>query len=211
MTRTAPIRFICFLLLASSVALCQQPNTPSYANSLPDAPTVQTPTRDQMVRAFLNTARPPVDTLSLADGEHGARFNPGPFEFNERPKAKTSPDSSAQASSRFSSSHSDSASKSLIGRTAEAASSVVVTRDDEGRKRLNKSYLLSVATMAAAHVAYRPYWRRSPSQPFGDFGSTIGSEAGINVLHEFEPGILQLVKTHEPKFLSRIQTRTRHD
>lgn len=98
-----------------------------------------------------------------------------------------------------------------MARAAEAASSVVVTRDDDGRKRLNKSYLLSVATVAVSHVAYRPYWRRSAAQPFGDFGSTIGSEAGMNVLHEFEPGLLQLMKSHEPKFVSRIQSRSHHN
>jgi len=206
--RVAPIRIICFLLLVSSVVLCQQPDTRSATNSLPDAPTVQTPTREQMVRAFLNTARPPVDTLSLADG---AWSNPGSFEFNERPKAKNSADSSPQASSLFSASETNSADKSLMGRAAEAASSLVYTSDFEGRKRLNTSYLLKVATMAAAHVAYRPYWRRSASQPLGDFGSTIGSEAGMNVLHTFEPGIRQLVKNHEPRFVSRIQMRSHPD
>jgi len=209
--RTAPIRIICFLLMVPGVVLCQQPDTRGAANSLPDAPTVQTPAREQMVRAFWDTARPPVDTLSLADGQQGAESNSAPFEFNVLPKAKNWADSSPQASSLFSASETNSADKSLMGRAAEAASSVVYTRDLEGRKRLNTSYLLRVATMAAAHVAYRPYWRRSASQPLGDFGSTIGSEAGMNVLHTFEPGIRQLVKNHEPRFVSRIQLRSHPD
>jgi hypothetical protein len=64
---------------------------------------------------------------------------------------------------------------------------------------------LRVLTASVAHSAYRPYWRRSATQPISDFGSTVGSDAGMNVFHEFEPGILQLVKSHEPKFVSKIE------
>ena len=59
----------------------------------------------------------------------------------------------------------------------------------------------------AVHTAYRPYWARSPSETFNNFGSTIGGDAGINVLHEFRPRILQMVKGLTPKFVSRIEDR----
>lgn len=98
-----------------------------------------------------------------------------------------------------------STSNSLFGRATYAASSIVLTRDDQGNSRLNTSYLLRVLTSAVVHSAYRPYWKRSLSQPFSDFGATIGNDAGMNVFNEFKPGILQLVKTHEPKFVSRIE------
>ena len=60
-------------------------------------------------------------------------------------------------------------------------------------------------TSVAIATAYRPYWARSTSATFNNFGTTIGSDAGINVLHEFGPGIRQMVKAHTPKFVSRIE------
>ncbi len=63
----------------------------------------------------------------------------------------------------------------------------------------------------ANHTAYRPYWTRSTSATFNDFGSTIGSDAGMNVFHEFGPGIRQMVKGLTPKFVSRIEERITHD
>ncbi|HTW57348.1 MAG TPA: hypothetical protein VMD99_04435 [Terriglobales bacterium] len=103
----------------------------------------------------------------------------------------------------------DLAGAGLVGRATYAASSAVIARDGAGTSRLNTSYLLRVLASAVAHSASRPYWRRSLSQPFSDFGATIGNDAGMNVLHEFEPGIRDLVKSHEPKFVSRIQDRIR--
>jgi hypothetical protein len=98
-------------------------------------------------------------------------------------------------------------SDSLMGRATYAASRIFVTRDDSGKGRLNTSYFLGVLTSAAIHTAYRPYWRRSPSQPFNDFGSTIGNDAGMNLFHEFGPGLQQLMRSHAPKFVSRIEER----
>jgi hypothetical protein len=49
---------------------------------------------------------------------------------------------------------------------------------------------------------------------FGDlqtFASTIGSDAGINLLHEFGPGIRQIVKRRAPKFVSKIEERMTND
>ncbi len=39
----------------------------------------------------------------------------------------------------------------------------------------------------------------------------IGSDAGINLLHEFGPGIRQMVKGHTPKFVSKIKENITHD
>jgi hypothetical protein len=43
--------------------------------------------------------------------------------------------------------------------------------------------------------------------PFSDFGSTVGNDAGMNLWHEFGPGIQQLMKSHAPKFVSKIEER----
>jgi hypothetical protein len=95
----------------------------------------------------------------------------------------------------------------LIGRATYAASCILVTRDDSGRERLNTSYFLGVLASVAIHTSHRPYWARSASATFNDFGSTIGGDAGINVFHAFEPDIRQIVRGHTPKFVSRIEER----
>jgi hypothetical protein len=100
-----------------------------------------------------------------------------------------------------------STSDSFMGRASYAASRIFVTRDDSGKERLNTSYFLGVLASVAVHTAYRPYWARSTSETFNNLGSTIGGGAGINIFHEFRPGIRQMVKGLTPKFVSRIEDR----
>jgi hypothetical protein len=104
-----------------------------------------------------------------------------------------------------------STSRSFLGRATYAASRILITRNDSGERRLNTSYFLGVLTSVAIATAYRPYWARSPSTTFKAYGSTIGSDAGVNLLHEFGPGIRQMVKSRTPKFVSRIEERITHD
>jgi hypothetical protein len=98
-----------------------------------------------------------------------------------------------------------STSQSLVGRTAYAASRLLITRNDAGQATLNTSYLLGVLTSSMVAMAYRPYWRRTSSGMFSDFGSTIGSDAGMNVLHEFWPAIRNKLQGREPKFVQKIE------
>lgn len=42
-------------------------------------------------------------------------------------------------------------------------------------------------------------------------GSTIGSDAGINLLHALRPAFLQIMKGHTPTFVSRIEARITDD
>jgi hypothetical protein len=104
-----------------------------------------------------------------------------------------------------------SASDGLFARATDAASRIFWTRDLSGARRLNTSYFLRVATAIAADTASRPYWRRSASAPISDFGSTIGNDAGMNVLHEFGPSLQQAVTTHMPRFIARIEQRILQD
>jgi len=103
-----------------------------------------------------------------------------------------------------------STSSSFMGRATYAASRIFITRDGSGKGRLNTSYFLGVLSSVASATAYRPYWARSSSETFNNFGSTIGSDAGINLFHEFGPGIRQMVKGFTPKFVSRIEERITH-
>ena len=96
---------------------------------------------------------------------------------------------------------------SWMGRATDAASSILVTRDETGKRRLNASYLVGVLTSVAAHSASRPYWLRSSSAPIGDFGSTVGNDAGMNLMHEFGPGLREAVTGHMPSFVFRIEQR----
>jgi hypothetical protein len=104
-----------------------------------------------------------------------------------------------------------STSSSFMGRATYAASRIFIKRDNSGKGRLNTSYFLGVLSSVASAAARRPYWARSSSGAFNNFGSTIGGDAGMNVFHEFGPGIRQVVKSLTPKFVSRIEARVTRD
>lgn len=93
----------------------------------------------------------------------------------------------------------------VMARAASAALGTFLSRDASGQTRLKTSYVLGVLTSAVLHTAYRPYWNRPVSAPFSDFGSTLGNDAGMNLLHEFRPSLEELIKGHTPKFISRIE------
>ena len=103
----------------------------------------------------------------------------------------------------------ESSSNSMLGRATDAASSIFMTRDETGKRRLNTSYFVGVLTSVAMHSASRPYWARpsSASAPLGDVGSTIGNDAGMNLLHEFGPGLREAVTGHLPTFVFKIEQR----
>ena len=208
MTGIVATRIISFVMLATCAALCQRPEHSNAANPLPDAPSVsvQRPTPNQSLDSAclawaFGPARPSRDCHP--------RFDLTRSDYSEPLTQKESGDLFARYLSRpsaplVSDRNRPSANDSLVGRATYAASSVFLTHDDSGTSRPNTSYLLRVLTSAVVHSAYRPYWKRSISQPFSEFGATIGNDAGMSVLHEFEPGILQLMKTHQPKFVSEI-------
>jgi hypothetical protein len=60
-------------------------------------------------------------------------------------------------------------------------------------------------TSAAVATAYRPYWARTGSAVVSDFGSTLGSDAGMNVLREFWPAIHNKLQGHSPRFVQKIE------
>ncbi len=95
----------------------------------------------------------------------------------------------------------------VMDRATDAASRIFVTRDESGNRKLNTNYFLRVLTSVAADSASRRYRSRSGAAPLTDFGSTIGGDAGRNLLHEFGPGIRQIVTSHIPAFVFRIQDR----
>jgi hypothetical protein len=197
------------------------------AGSLPDAPsTVQPPTLVERSFTFINPAESSSTGGALGVGE-GVRHETKLGHFTTGPQrnftalyelAFIQKESSVflgkylyppplEQDTRYYASTSD----SFMGRASYAASRMFVTRDHSGRGRLNTRYFLGVLSSVAMHAAYRPYRTRSTSETFNNFGSTIGGDAGVNVYHEFRPGILQVVRGLTPRFVSRIQGRITHD
>jgi hypothetical protein len=195
--------------------------------SLPDAPsTVQPPTPTEKSQTFAYEARLP---LAMGAATNTSNVRRGTELRHVTPVRQPSliPSDELLFSQKESSNfvvkylcpplvkrsllYHPSTSNTLIGRATYAASHIFVRRDDSGKRRLNASYFLGVLSLVAAHNARRPYWARSASAPFNDFGSTIGNDAGLNLFHEFEPGIRQMVKGYTPRFAFKVEERITRD
>jgi len=202
--RFASVRVVCFVVLTVGGAVCQ-----NAARALPDAPSVQAASKVGNSYGFFQEAR-----LSLKPGAIGGDtgMRPGEFAFVDRMAVRrTDPDAIfrkylAPSSLRPQASRPANG-RSLAGRATFAASRPLIARDYSGKARLNTSYLLRTLSSVAKDAASTPYWRRTLGAPFGDFGSTVGSDAGTNLWHEFGPSIGHLMKSHTPAFVSRIEER----
>ena len=217
MMRLVLIRATVFLCSSACSVLAQQIRQNPSWNSLPDAPSA-------------NVSRMLVDEthLSLVSGGVGTGevemglVNGGQIaltSFDSLNKQDPAREDSNDPIERYlysklrkrNPSYHSSMSGSFIGRASYAASSIFVTQDESGRSKLNTSYFVGVLSSAFVHTAYRPYWRRSVSEPFSDFGSNIGSDAGMNFLHEFGPGIEHMMKSHAPRLISKIEQSISHN
>lgn len=195
-------------------------------NSLPDAPSVLVPTRANRFQAFTVDVRSPLTRPMFATnavpvrakdlGQVATRTQPSFGNSHER--ASTGNRSTTffgrylyPATLRQNPRYRPSTSSGFLGRASYAASRIFVTRDDSGKGRLNSSYFLGALTSVAIHTAYRPYWTRTPSAAFSNFGSTIGSDAGINLFREFAPAIRGMVRDHPVKRDPRPAGANTHD
>lgn len=207
--RIALFGVISCVLLAALGAVCQ-----SLRQSLPDAPSAQAAARAQKSYVFVGEAHSPLEFGAMS-GRVGLRRQGGlaaPEKALSNQKEPTNVLRQYLNSSvlKEQSGYHSSSSGSLMGRAMYAGSRIFIRRDEFGKSRPNTSYLLRALTSMAAATASRPYWRRSLGEPFGDFGSTVGNEAGMNLWHEFRPGIQQLLKNHTPRFVSKIGERIDH-
>lgn len=212
MSGTASTRIIASILLGTCSAVCQQLD--DKESFLPNAPSAQIVNRTETLRSFFDKAHQPATTRALANGvsdpKLAPKYDPLHFENETQSVQQDATDPTAWMPSllkRNTAFHASSSS-SLVGRATDAALSVIVTRDEFGQRKLNTPYLLRVLTIATTRVAQRPYWHRSAGQPFSDFGSTVGNDAGMNLLHEFQPGLMEMVRSHEPRFVSNAFTRS---
>lgn len=200
--RIAPIGIISLVLLAAGRLVAQNP-----AASLPDAPSVRVSGPSAASSAF--------GEIHSTEGGIGSSYGQrAREEFSFHSQSLNDQEDPRTVFNKYLKPPTPSRNlpylpteNSLVGRAAHAASRVFVTRDESGKGRLNTSYFLRALTTVAADTASRPYWRRSVGEPFSDFGSTVGNDAGMNVLHEFGPGLQQVLKNHAPRFVSRIGQR----
>ena len=194
--------------------------------SLPDAPSAQPPSQGEKFRTFVDEARSPltfgaagIEAGIMRETELGHLTSGRQTSLTELYKGGLIQKESGAFFSKYlypallrqDPRYHPSSSLSFVGRAMYAASRIVITRNDSGKTTLNTSYFLGLLTSVAISTAYRPYWRRSTSATLETFGSTIGSDAGINLLHEFGPDIRRVVKSRAPKFVSRIEERITND
>ena len=208
--QVASLRVVSLVMLAACGAVCQ-----NVRRSLPDAPSAQAATLEHNFNGFAAEVRSPTRFGATAGNpalmRQGGFADPGKAVSSQKDpdaifRKYLYPSSQKQQLVYHSVSNG-----SLMGRATSAAWSPLITRDDSGKARLNTSYLLRTLTVVAKDAASTPYWRRSLAGPFNNFGSTVGNDAGLNLWHEFGPGIQQLMKSHTPKLVSRIEERvTRH-
>jgi hypothetical protein len=201
--RIAPIGVVSFVLLATCGADCQSPD-----QSLPDAPSVQIAAGTQ---GFNIPEKFRISRVGATGGaEHplaAGGFSPIDKRFSRKDSSTVFDKYLSPSSVKLRSAYQLSGSGTLMGRATYAASRTFVRQDETGKGRLNTSYLLRALTSVAAETASRPYWRRSGAQPFSDFGSTVGNDAGMNLLHEFAPNLQEVMKSHAPRFVSNLAAR----
>lgn len=196
-------------LVLACGALCQDAR-----QSLPDAPSARAAIPASELSVIAEQVRSPFQ-------QRRSSFKVDAFKLPEamRPDAFADPEKKAPAqklahdffakhfsanSAKQKPSDHAAVSDGFVGRAAHAATGIFFTRDESGRGRVNTSYFLRAMASVAADTASRPYWRRSPGEPLSDFGSTVGNDAGMNLLHEFGPGLQRMVKSRAPKFVGRI-------
>jgi hypothetical protein len=182
--------------------------------SLPDAPSAQAQHPAETLQMASETARLP---LPVAEATRTVHEGPGvalpeapsaSLLFRPVPEKKESGaflskylnPSYQQQASRYQASSSD----KVMARATYAASRAILMRDPTGKRHVNTGYFLRVLTTVAAENASRRYRARSGTAPLTNFGSTVGNDAGMNLLHEFGPGIRQKVEGHMPEVVSRI-------
>ena len=229
--RIALFRVVCFCLCALCGALCQsdRPSTSakfsSFSSSLPDAPSALVRSQAHPVQEIgrgigwgindeaqfpLRVAPPnvavvgmPVATarfqaaLALQPDQHPDQQKSRAFFFRRLYPSLNNPNLRYRPSDN----------SSVLGRATDAASRILLTRDQSGKRRFNSTYFLRLATSVAADSASRKYRARSKTAPLSDFGSNVGNDAGMNLLHEFGPSLQQALTSHLPKFISRIEER----
>lgn len=213
--RIAAIGVVTFVLWAACCALGQNAVDRNTDHSLPDAPSAQAAAGALGVHVFAEQARTPLQfgvlqMSGVPNPMRQAKFA-APEKLFRQKESRTIFDKYLDPSLPKRRRVERVSGDGLMERATHAAAGIFVTRDELGNGRLNTAYFLRALGSVAADSASRPYWRRSPTDPVSAFGSTVGNDAGMNLLHEFAPGMQQLLKKHGPRFAARIAERIGHN
>jgi hypothetical protein len=93
-----------------------------------------------------------------------------------------------------------------VDRAFYAISRVLVGRNDNGKPTLNTSELVGAMLAASITSAYHPYRHPTNGRVAGNAATTIGSDAGINMLREFWPDIRSRLMDG-PKIMQSLVTQ----
>jgi hypothetical protein len=207
--RIKPVEAVFFVLLAVCGAVCQ-----NAGESLPDAPSESAATQKLNFNGIIEKTRSPLGVAAAGGNvglmRQGAFADPDKTVSNQKEPDTMFRKYVYPSSLKRQSGHHAMSNGSLMGRATSAAARPLITRDDSGKARLNTSYLLRTLTVVAKDTASTPYWRRSRAGPISDFGSNVGSDAGMNLWREFGPGVQRLMKNHTPKFVFKITEHIAH-
>jgi hypothetical protein len=142
--------------------------------------------------------------------QHGVNFQPAPLNpHNDAERLSAMGHSLLPALPMRHVRPKPSDSPDMFGRATLAVSRVLLVRDSQGRTQANSAYLFGAMVTSAIATAYQPYSHHDASEVFGNFGSTIGGEAGMNLFREFWPQLKQGFSSRMARVLQRrSQLRT---
>ena len=90
-----------------------------------------------------------------------------------------------------------------LGRATHALTRVLLGHDPQGHTQANGAYLLGAMVTSFLSTAHQPYAHHPPTEVLGNFGSTVGGAAGMNLFNEFWPQLKKGLTSHVPRVLQR--------
>jgi hypothetical protein len=211
-TRARATAIALILLLGTS---CAQTQIKRPLTALPDAPSSHLSTLNDNFRWLGNALDFPIAADVTKSNPEGPalitalRFNPFDQDAVARNQFASFLNKYLYSVPFKTAAYRSSTNGNLLSRSTDAASQLIMTHNDSGDRVLNVRYLIAALTSAAADTARQPSWAQSTSGTFSDFGSNLGSDAGMNVFRQFQPGIRKMLDSHSPGFVRRLEGITK--
>ena len=97
--------------------------------------------------------------------------------------------------------------RNIFARVAYAATRVVMTRTDDGRREANTSELLGALFTSSLQNAYYPRPDRGFDNTLNRFEGALSSDAISDIVHEFAPDMKRIFHRHAPKKVLEIEDK----
>jgi hypothetical protein len=191
--------------------------TLSYEERLPDAPSARPLTDREKFQLFTDDARSPLTFVSagLTAGYNTANnrlYGSGWGGFSRNYATAVAEHETASFFGKYvfptllsqDPRYHPSEKEGFWKRSSYAASRILITKNDSGEKTVNTSYLLGALVSTAIAASYSPI-HRGPGQTMADFGSTVGGDAGMNILKEFWPQLREKIRPLTPKKFRKLE------